>query len=62
MHLKPQLQIQPQIQPQTTITEHVMMIRGINSDPHTLVYVAALGCLCTTFTITQFLTSTIFEL
>ena len=43
------------------MTQHVMMIIGIYYQPPTLVNVAALGCLCTTFAITQFFTSTIYE-
>ena len=38
-----------------------MMILGVYYYAHTLVDVAALGCLCTTFAITQFFISTIFE-
>ena len=53
MHLKSQ--------PQATITEHVMMMVGVYSYPHTLVPVAALGCLFTTSAITQFSSSTTLE-
>ena len=62
-HLKPQPQPQTQlqIQLQTTTTQHVMMILGVYYYIHTLLDVTALGCLFTTFAITQFLTKTMFE-
>ena len=46
------LRIQPQIQLQTTATEHEMMITVGHARTHTVIVTRALGFLATTFAIT----------